>query len=67
MNLSLERVICPYCGYRMPIELTSNSNVSGLFVRCKGSKCKKRFSLLVIDGVQYTNILAPRIRINRQI
>lgn len=48
-----KRVICPYCNYRMPIEYDANSSTNGVFIRCKGSHCKKEFELVIKDGVQY--------------
>lgn len=37
----------------MPIEYDSTSTAHGVFLRCKGSHCKKEFELIVKDGVQY--------------
>lgn len=48
-----KRVICPYCGYRMPLEYDTTSSSHGVVVRCKGSHCKKEFEIVIKDGVQY--------------
>lgn len=48
-----KRVICPYCGYRMPLEYDATSSSHGVVVRCKGSHCKKEFEVVIKDGVQY--------------
>ena len=46
------RVICPYCGYRLPMWYSSNSNCKEILVNCKGRSCKKSFNLIIKDGVQ---------------
>ena len=46
------RVICPYCGYRLPMWYSSNSNCKEILVICKGRSCKKSFNLIIKDGVQ---------------
>lgn len=46
------RVICPYCGYRIPISYSSNSNCREILVNCKGRNCKRSFNLIIKDGVQ---------------
>jgi DNA-directed RNA polymerase subunit RPC12/RpoP len=43
----VNRVICPYCGYRMPIEVASVAVAKGLFVKCKGRQCGKRFEIII--------------------
>jgi DNA-directed RNA polymerase subunit RPC12/RpoP len=43
----VNRVICPYCGYRMPIEVASAAVAKGLFVKCKGRRCGKRFEIII--------------------
>lgn len=48
-----KRVVCPYCGYRMPIEYSHDATSKGVFVKCKGAHCKKDFELVIKDGVQY--------------
>lgn len=42
-----EKVVCPYCGYRMPIEKDTNAIARGLFVKCKGRKCGKTFEIYI--------------------
>ena len=52
LNSQGNRVICPYCGYRLPISYTQNSNCKEILVNCKGRSCKKSFNLIIKDGVQ---------------
>ena len=47
MNEEDHRVKCPHCGYRMPIELSSDAVARGLFVKCKGRNCGKRFEIVL--------------------
>lgn len=42
---NLERVRCPYCGYEMPVFVDRNAVCKGVFVRCKGRKCRKIFEI----------------------
>ena len=42
-----DRVTCPYCGYRMPIEVKPGAQASGLFARCKGRMCGKIFEIVI--------------------
>ena len=48
-----KRVICPYCGYRMPLEYESDASSRGVYVKCKGSHCKRDFEVVIKDGVQH--------------
>lgn len=43
----LKKVRCPYCGYEMPVYFTKDAESTGIFVRCKGRKCKKLFEISV--------------------
>ena len=52
LNNQGNRVICPYCGYRLPIIYSSNSNCKEILVNCKGRSCKRSFNLIIKDGVQ---------------
>ena len=52
-DVKRNRVICPYCNYRMPIEYDATASSHGVYIRCKGSHCKKDFELVIKDGVQY--------------
>lgn len=45
--MEVKRIRCPYCGYRMPIEVGENAVACGLFAKCKGRKCGKRFEIVV--------------------
>ena len=42
-----DRVICPYCGYRMPIEIKPYAVAKGLLTRCKGRNCGKIFEIVI--------------------
>ncbi len=44
----MEKVKCPFCDYEMPILYDkNNSKVKGVFVRCKGRKCKREFEIKI--------------------
>lgn len=47
-----KRVICPYCGYRLPLKFSGNAEVHNLHVMCKGRNCKREFNLIVSRGIQ---------------
>lgn len=51
-NTLSNRVICPYCGYRLPLSYSRTANCREISVKCKGAHCKKTFYLIVEDGVQ---------------
>ena len=42
-----DRVVCPRCGYRMPIEVKPGAVAHGLFLRCKGRNCGKIFEIII--------------------
>ena len=48
-----KRVRCPYCDYRMPLDYDLTTSCHGVYLRCKGSHCKKEFELVIKDGNQY--------------
>ena len=52
LNNQGNHVICPYCGYRLPIIYSSNSNCKEILVNCKGRSCERSFNLIIKDGVQ---------------
>lgn len=44
----MEKVICPFCGYEMPIRYDKEkSKVKGIYVKCKGRNCKKEFEIRI--------------------
>ena len=45
--METERVRCPYCGYRMPIEVTAGATAKGIFVKCKGRNYGRRFEIVL--------------------
>lgn len=40
-----KKIKCPICGYKMPIEYDKNAVCKGVFVVCKGRKCKQVFEI----------------------
>ena len=47
-NGNRERVICPICGYKMPIEYDpSVAKCNGVFVKCKGRSCGRIFEIVI--------------------
>lgn len=47
MDSKKTKVKCPYCGYEMPITYTENTICQGVFVVCKGRKCKRKFEIKI--------------------
>lgn len=45
--MTIEKVTCPYCGYKMPIMYGKDATGSGIFVKCKGKNCKKIFEIKI--------------------
>lgn len=45
--LKLSKVVCPHCGYKMPIFYNENTISKNIYVRCKGKKCKKIFEIKI--------------------
>lgn len=43
----MKQIKCPYCGYVMPVWQAETSLCEGLFIRCKGRKCKKIFEIKI--------------------
>ena len=41
------QIICPYCGYKMPILADKAAVCRGVWVRCKGRKCGKEFEIKI--------------------
>lgn len=42
-----DRIICPFCNYRMPISFKPGAKANGLFVKCKGRNCGKVFEIVL--------------------
>lgn len=42
-----KNVICPFCGYKMPIQYAPKANCSGVYVKCKGRNCRKEFEIRI--------------------
>ena len=51
-NIQFNRVICPYCGYKLPLSYSSTSCCKEISVICKGRNCKRSFNLIIKDGIQ---------------
>lgn len=45
MQRNMTKVVCPYCGYKMPIFLGPKAVSYDVWVRCKGRSCKKIFEV----------------------
>ena len=55
MNLEKKRliqVVCPECGYKMPLFYSSEAECKGVQVACKGRKCSCIFEVKIKDGQQ---------------
>lgn len=43
-----QKVVCPRCGYKMPIEYDPSGAVChGVFIKCKGRTCGKIFEITI--------------------
>lgn len=49
---SVKNVVCPFCGYKLPIVYDKDTTVKNLLVSCKGRQCKESFVLNIKNGVQ---------------
>jgi hypothetical protein len=41
------KIICPYCGYEMPVFYDEGAVSKGVYIRCKGRNCKKIFEIKI--------------------
>ena len=48
----MNKITCPYCGYKLPLFIDSNTNINNLSLTCKGRNCKRPFLVLVRRGIQ---------------
>ena len=46
-KMESKKIECPFCGYKMPITFSKDAKCSGIFVKCKGKKCKKVFEIKI--------------------
>lgn len=46
------RVICPTCGYEMPVYYDAASHCGGVTVTCKGRNCHSVFEIKIKSGEQ---------------
>lgn len=42
-----KKIICPYCGYQMPVMYLPEAQAKGIYVRCKGRNCKQLFEIKI--------------------
>lgn len=47
-----KQVVCPKCGYRMPIFFVDGASCKGVVVRCKGRGCSEVFEVKIEEGKQ---------------
>lgn len=47
MEKPKQKVLCPYCGYAMPLTYSQKASCHGVFIRCKGRGCKKIFEIKI--------------------
>ncbi len=48
------QVICPNCGYKMPLFYDAEAESKGIHVVCKGRNCKHIFEIKIKKGKQQT-------------
>ena len=48
----MKQVVCPSCGYRMPIFYGEHAEAFGLRVACKARGCCIKFDVVIKDGEQ---------------
>ena len=46
------QVVCPKCGYRMPIFYVGDAECKGGVVCCKGRNCSNKFEIRITEGKQ---------------
>lgn len=47
-----QKVVCPYCGYEMPIWYDESAESDGVTVTCKGRNCHSVFEIKIKFGEQ---------------
>lgn len=48
MQKRFEKVVCPHCGYKMPIFFGPKAVSYDVWVRCKGRRCGQMFQILKV-------------------
>ncbi len=48
----MQKVVCPHCGYVMPLAILPGAQCRGITARCKNKNCKKEFEVKVKEGMQ---------------
>lgn len=43
----LEKVVCPFCGYQMPVFQGENAQSKDIYIKCKGRKCGQWFEIKI--------------------
>ena len=46
------RIMCPVCGYMMPVFIAPDAEARGVYIPCKGRKCKNLIEIKVKKGWQ---------------
>lgn len=46
------KIVCPYCGYELPIFFDEETNCENLIAMCKGRNCKKKFIINIKNNTQ---------------
>ncbi len=52
MKNQKEKIKCPFCGYKMPIERDKNAVCKGVFVKCKARNCGKEFEIKINSEIR---------------
>lgn len=45
--IQIEKVKCPYCGYKLPLFKTNTAECKGVYIKCKNPKCRKEFEIKI--------------------
>lgn len=43
----MEKIKCPFCGYKMPLMKKKDAYCYGILAKCKNPKCKKEFEIKI--------------------
>lgn len=46
--MKVNKVKCPFCNYEMPLYYSEEAICKGIFIKCKGRKCKKIFEIKIV-------------------
>lgn len=48
----MEKVKCPFCGYKMPVWIGPIAFGKDIWVKCKNRNCKREFEIKIEKGKQ---------------